>query len=210
MNDQFVNSAVYVLLAALGASAITAMASLEAGRRTARHTDRAELAARRLEAYANLLVAAGEVLGTYRRNCDVLSPDFGQKDADKANAHMADLAAALHQASAVVALTGSDLGRRQGKNLYETARGVAANRIVPTGDPNYPFDIGTRAGDKELDAAIDDYKTALVPETTAIPKAPRPFARIFRRRGSQGRGGHAVQQPSAAARTPSADPSRSL
>src|SRR5215470_8184831 len=89
-------------------------------------TDTAELAARRLEAYANLLVAAGEVLGTYRRNLDALSPDFGQKDADKANAHMADLAAALHRASAVVALTGSDLGRRQGKDLYETARGVAA------------------------------------------------------------------------------------
>jgi hypothetical protein len=180
VNDQFVNSAVYVLLAALGGSAITAVASLEAGRRTARHTDRAELAARRLEAYANLLVAAGEVLGTYRRNLDALSPDFSQKDGDRANAHMADLAAALHRASAVVALTGSDLGRRQGKDLYETARGVAANRIVPTGDPNYPFDVGTGAADKQLEAAIDDYKAALVPETTAPPRTT-PFVHIFRR-----------------------------
>lgn len=179
MNDQFVNSAVYVLLAALGGSAITAVASLEAGRRTARHTDSAELAARRLEAYANLLVAAGDVLGTYRRYLDALSPDFGPKDADNANAHMADLAAALHRASAVVALTGSDLGRRQGKDLYGTARGVAANRIVPTGDPNYPFHMGTSVGDKELEAAIDDYKAALVAETTALPSVPTLFERIF-------------------------------
>jgi hypothetical protein len=184
VNDQLVNSAVYVLLAALGGSAITALAALEAGRRAARHTDRAELAARRLEAYANLLVAAGEVLGTYRRNFDALSPDFGQKDADKANAHMADLAAALHRASAVVALTGSDLGRRQGKGLYETARGVAANRIVSTGDPNYPFVVSTTGQQKELEAAIDDYKAALVPETTALPTSPtsRLFERIFLRR----------------------------
>jgi len=91
---------------------------------------------------------------------------------------MADLAAVLHRASAVVALTGSDLGRRQGKDLYEAARGLAANRIVPTGDPNYPFDVSS-AGYKELEAAIDDYKIALVPETTAPPKAPKPFKRIF-------------------------------
>jgi hypothetical protein len=77
VNNQFVNSAIYVLLAALGGSAITGVALMEAGRRAARHTDRAELAARRLEAYANLLVAAGDVLGTYRRNRDALSRDFG-------------------------------------------------------------------------------------------------------------------------------------
>jgi len=182
VNDQFVNSAVYVLLAALGASVITAVASLEAGRRAARHTDRAERAARRLEAYADLLVSAGEVLGSYRRNRDALSPDLGQEDADKANAHMADLAAALHRASAVVALTGSDLGRRQGKELYQAAIGLAANRIVPTGDPNYPFDMNTREGDKELEAAIDDYKAALVPETTALPRAHPALERFSRHR----------------------------
>ena len=172
MNDQFVNSAVYVLLAAIGGSAITAVASLEAGRRTARHTDRAELAARRLEAYVNLLVAAGDVLGTYRRNLGALSPDLSPQDADKANARMADLAAALHRASAVVALTGSDLGRRQGNALYEIAREVAAIRIVPTGDPSYPFVMDTRAAeDKRMEAAIDNYETAMISETTALPEA---------------------------------------
>jgi hypothetical protein len=172
VNDQFVNSAVYVLLAALGGSAITAVASLEAGRRTARHADRAELAARRLEAYVNLLVAAGDVLETYRRNLDALSPDLSQQDAEKGNAHMADLAAALHRASAVVALTGSDLARRQGNCLYEIASGVAAMRIVPTGDSNYPFVMDDKAAeDKRMEAAIDNYKTALIPETTALPKA---------------------------------------
>src|SRR5262249_49325923 len=70
VNDQSLTPAVSSLRAALGGSAITAVAGLEAGRRAARHTDRAELAARRLEAYANLLVAAGDVLGTYRRNLD--------------------------------------------------------------------------------------------------------------------------------------------
>jgi hypothetical protein len=181
VNDQFVNAAVYVLLAALGGSAITAVATLDVGRREARHTDRAELAARRLEAYANLLVAAGDVLGTCRRSLDALSPDFSQKDADQANAHMADVAAALHRASAVVALTGSDVGRRQGKELYETARGVAANRIVPTGDPNYPFGMSTRAGHKELEAAIDDYTAALIPETTAIRTIFRTLRRLYSR-----------------------------
>jgi hypothetical protein len=105
---------------------------------------------------------------TYRRARDALSPGFGQQDADKANARMADLAAALHRASAIVALTGSELGRQQGKTLYETARDVAASRIVPTGDPNYPYMTAT-VEDKVLEAAIDDYKAALVPETTALP-----------------------------------------
>jgi len=51
---------------------------------------------------------------------------------------------------------------------------VAANRFVPTGDPNYPFAMGTTA-DKELEAAIDDYKAALIPETTALPSPATLF-----------------------------------
>jgi hypothetical protein len=112
-------------------------------------------------------VAAGEVLGTYRRDLYSVSSDFGQGDADKVNAHMADLGTALHRASAVVALTGSELGRREGKILYGVARGVATARIVPTDDPKYPY-ARTKAGDRELEAAIEQYKAALVPETTAF------------------------------------------
>jgi hypothetical protein len=169
VNDQSVSSDVYVLVAALGASAITAVVTLEAGRRAARHADRAGQAARRLEAYADLLVAAGEVLGTYRRYEAALSPDTGPQDADKANTHMADLAAVLHRASAIVALTGSQLGRQQGKILYETARGVAASGMVTTGDPNYPYTLNATIPAEALEAAIDNYKDALVRETTALP-----------------------------------------
>jgi hypothetical protein len=112
-------------------------------------------------------VAAGEVLGTYRRDLYSVSSDFGQGDADKVNAHMADLGTALHRASAVVALTGSALGRQEGKILYGVARAVAAARIVPTDDPKCPY-ARTKADDRELEAAIEHYKAALVPETTAL------------------------------------------
>ena len=168
VNDQSVSSAVYVLLAALGGAAISAGATLWAVSMGAERSARAQQSVRRLQAYVDLLVAAGEVLGTYRRDLYSWSSDFGQHDADKANAHMADLAATLHRASAVVALSGSDLGQRQGKALYKTARGVAASRIVHTDDEFRPY-IKTKADDKALEAAIDDYKAALVPETTALP-----------------------------------------
>jgi hypothetical protein len=168
VNDRFVSSAVYVLLAALGGAAITAAATLWGVRMGARRSARTQQAERRLQAYADLLVAAGEVLGTYRRDLYSWSSDFGQQDADRANAHMADLADTLHRASAVVSLTGSELGRRQGKALYETARGVAGSRIVATEDDSRPY-VRTRADDKALEVAIDDYKAALVPETTALP-----------------------------------------
>ena len=168
VDDRFVSSAVYVLLAALGGSAITASATLWGVRQGAQRSAKAQQAERRLQAYANLLVAAGEVLGTYRRLQGEMSPDFDYEAASKANSQMADLAAALHRASAVVALTGSEQGREQGKELYQAARGVAASRRVPTGDPNYPWQMISN-DDKALDAAIDDYKAALVPETTALP-----------------------------------------
>jgi hypothetical protein len=159
---------VYVLLAGLGGSLITALATLGGVRLTGRRTARAGRLERRVQAYADLLVAAGEVLGTYRRDLYSWSSDFGQQDANKANARMADLGDTLHRASAVVALTGSELGRRQGKALYETARRVAVSRIVATDDAFLPY-IKTKADDKALEAAIDDYKAALVPETTALP-----------------------------------------
>ncbi len=120
VNDRSVSSSAYVLLAALGASAITALGTLGGVLLAARRTARAGRAERRLDAYADLLVAAGEVLGTYQRFCGEVdeNEDFGKQAAERANAHLADLAAALHRASAVVALTGSDLGRREGKTLY--------------------------------------------------------------------------------------------
>ena len=88
---------------------------------------------------------------------------------------MADLADALHRASAVVALTGSELGRREGKDLYETAKAVAASRIrlsstLDEDEPDvYPFALVHTLDDKALEIAIEVYKAALVPETTALP-----------------------------------------
>ena len=168
VNDQSVSSAVYVLLAALGGAAISAAATLWAVSMGAERSARGRQSGQRLQAYVDLLVAAGEVLGTYRRDLYSWSSDFGQQDADKANAHMADLASTLHRVSAVVALSGSELGRRQGKTLYAAAREVAASRIVETDDSFRPY-IKTKADDKALEMAIDDYKAALVPETTALP-----------------------------------------
>jgi hypothetical protein len=78
-DDRRVSSNAYVLLAALGGSAITAVATLLTARRSAR----AELSQRRLKAYADLLVAVGDVLGICRRTWDAarsrrwgLAPDF--------------------------------------------------------------------------------------------------------------------------------------
>lgn len=163
-----VSSDVLVLLAGLGGSVVTAVATLGGVLLTGRRTAQAAQAERRLQAYADLLVAAGEVLGTYRRFQSDVSPDSDREAAERANTRMADLASALHQASAVVALTGSDLGRRQGKGLYAAAREVAQSRMRPTGDPNYPWHM-TKKNDESLAEAIDTYKDALVRETTALP-----------------------------------------
>jgi hypothetical protein len=40
-------------------------------------------------------------------------------------------------------------------------------RVVPTDDDIRPW-VRTQAGDAALDAAIEEYKAALVPETTAL------------------------------------------
>lgn len=168
VNDQSVSSDVFVLLAGLGGSAIGAAATLGGVFLTGRRSARAARAERRLNAYADLLVAAGDVLGTYRRFLVEVSPDSDHEAAERVNARMADLAAALHRASAVVALTGSGLGRQQGKILYGTAREVAQSRMRPTGDPAYPWDM-SKKDDEALEKAIDAYKDALVPETTALP-----------------------------------------
>ena len=131
-------------------------------------------AQRRLEAYAEFLVAASEVLETYRELLAAMPARSDQLDPYKANSQMADLAAPLHRAFAVVALTGSDLGRREGKRVYDAARVVAASRIVVVHqddshqDHYEDYDI-IRADEKALEAAIDAYKAALVPETTALP-----------------------------------------
>ena len=127
---------VYTVLIALGSSAITAAATLGGVRLSARHTDWAGQSDRRLQAYADLLVAAGQVLQAYRRLLEDLSSFTDQLAADRANAYMADLADALHRASAVVALTGSEVGRREGKALYETAKAVAASRIRLSSTPD--------------------------------------------------------------------------
>jgi hypothetical protein len=46
--------------------------------------------------------------------------------------------------------------------------GTSICRIVATEDDSRPY-VRTRADDKALQVAIDDYKAALVPETTALP-----------------------------------------
>jgi hypothetical protein len=168
VNDQSVSSDVYIFLAGVAGAAITGAATLWGVRMAAQRSAKAQQAERRLHAYADLLVAAGTVLSTYRQIQDALSPDFAKPAADEANARMASLALTLHQASAVVALTGTELGRKQGHDLYQAAREVAASRMEPTSDPNYPWHMSGK-DDKALDAAIEDYKAALVPETTALP-----------------------------------------
>ena len=84
---------------------------------------------------------------------------------------MADLAAALHRASAVVALTGSERGRQQGKALYATARKVAQSCMMATGDPGYPWDM-TKKDDEVLEKAIDTYKTPWSRKLAARARRP--------------------------------------
>ena len=148
VNDHFVSSDLYILLAAIAGGVITAAATLWGVQMTAQRSAKAQQAERRLRAYADLLVAAGTVLSTYRQLQDALSPDFAKSAADDANARMASLALTLHQASAIVALTGTELGRKQGHDLYQAAREVAASRMEPTGDPNYPWHMSSK-DDKE-------------------------------------------------------------
>jgi hypothetical protein len=161
------NAATYTLLAA----AIASAASWIGFWLTGRQQGRARRADRRVDAYASLLVAAGEVLRAYRRDFYSVSSDFGQLDADRVNAQMAELGSVLHRASAVVALTGSKTGREQGKALYGAARGVADARVVATDDPMCPWGW-TPAEGGALDAAIEGYKAALISETAAPAELP--------------------------------------
>lgn len=116
------NSDVYVFLVGITGSVIAGGPIFASSSRKCPPHGQGSQHERRLQAYADLLIAAGEVLGTYRRDLYSMSSDFGQHDADKANAHMADLVAVLHRASAVVALTATELGREQGKR-YTRPRG---------------------------------------------------------------------------------------
>ena len=160
------STVIWAVVAAFGGSIITGFFTLGSARLTAERTAGAEQAQRRLNAYADLLVAAGEVLRAYRRDFYSVASDFGQPDADKLNAQMAELGSILHRASAVVALTGSEIGRAQGKALYGVAREVTDSRVVPTDDDLCPW-ARTRADDAALDAGIEGYKAALVPYTAA-------------------------------------------
>ena len=139
MNDQLVSTGVVVLIAGLGGSLVGVVGSLGGIWLTSRYdyrrdhsqaarTEMAAQAARRLDAYANLLVAAGNVLGTYQRLPGLLPPAFDDEVAQEANQRMSGLAAELHRASAIVALTGSEVGRQQGRILYHAAKGLAATR----------------------------------------------------------------------------------
>jgi hypothetical protein len=114
----------------LGGSIIRALATVGAVFLTAGRAAHAVQAQRRLEAYADLLVTAGDILGTYRQTWDTVR-EVGQLNADEANKRMTDLASPFHRASAVVALTGSAKGRQYGEILYLKARKLAATRVVP-------------------------------------------------------------------------------
>lgn len=137
---------------------------------SARRAVRVAQAQRRLEAYAGLLVAAGDVLGTCRQTQATMDK-FAQLDADEANRRMADLASALHRGSAVVALTGSAPGRRYGEILYTEARKVAASRLVPLPGLQVrgQFQLVIGGSAEELEATIEDYEAALIPEITSLP-----------------------------------------
>jgi hypothetical protein len=174
-----VSSDVVVLIAGLGGSLLGVAGSLGGVwlrgrydyRRDENQAIRTETAAqgeRRLDAYANLLVAAGNVLGTYQRLPGLLPPTFDERAAQEANQRMSSLAAELHRASAIVALTGS-LGREEGKRLYLAARGLAATRVKWEGK----WSLSTSGNDLGLDRAIEAYKAALVPETTGLPGQAR-------------------------------------
>jgi hypothetical protein len=166
MHNEVMSTAIWAVIGALGGSFITGFFALRSARLTAERAAGTEQAQRRLDAYAVLLVAAGEVLRAYRRDFYSVASDFGQVEADKLNAQMAEFGSALHRASAVVALTGSEAGRSQGKTLYGAARKVADSRVVATKDDMCPW-VRTQADDAALDTAIDEYKAALVPETAA-------------------------------------------
>jgi hypothetical protein len=135
---------------------------------TARRTARVEQAGRRLQGYAGLLAAAGNVLDTCRR-LDPGSKGFNDESASAVNARVADVAAALHQASAIVALTGSDAGRQQGSRLYEIARRtVMATSVRPTDAALRPWRLYL-PDLSDLETAIEEYEAALVPETIVLP-----------------------------------------
>ena len=70
---------------------------------------------------------------------------------------MEELAAVLHEASAVVALTGSEVGRREGKTLYEKAGALAASRIrLPiTTTRRTPVRLGLHAGGRQASGGGD-------------------------------------------------------
>jgi len=177
---------IVVLIAGLGGSALAVLGSLggvwlksrydlQRDQSQATLSERAAQAQRRLDAYADLLVAAGEVLGAYRRLSDTLPSEYDERLAREANQRMQQFAAQLHRASAVVALIGSDEGREQGKALYLAARGLAATRVQPSsGADSRPggWDLITVGNDIGLETAIDVYKEALLPETTALPSQP--------------------------------------
>jgi hypothetical protein len=176
VNDRLMSTGVVVLIAGLGGSLLGVIGSLGGiwlksrydYRRDQNQAARAEMAAqaaRRLDAYANLLVAAGNVLGTYQRLPGLLPSAFDGQAANDSNQRMATLAAELHRASAVVALTGSEVGRSQGRSLYHAAKGLAATRVAWEGK----WTLLTSGNDLHLDAAIEAYKEALIPETTALP-----------------------------------------
>ena len=74
VNDRFMSSGVYVFLAGVAG----ALATLGAVLLTAWRAAEADRAQRRLDAYADLLVAAGTVLSTYRQLRDAVSPDSGK------------------------------------------------------------------------------------------------------------------------------------
>jgi hypothetical protein len=170
------SNAVVVLIAGLGGGLLGVVGSLGGiwlksrydYRRDENQAARTEMAAqadRRLDAYANLLVAAGNVLGTYQRLPGLLPPAFDDQAANEANQRMSSLAAELHRASAIVALSGSETGRQQGKTLYLAAKELAATRVKWEGK----WSLITSGDDSGLDKAIEAYKAALVPETTALP-----------------------------------------
>lgn len=183
VNHHHVNAEIAVLVAGLGGSALAVMGSLGGvwlkGRYDLRRdedqaarSERTARAQRRLDAYADLLVAAGEVLGAYRRLPDTLPPDYDERSAREANQRLARLAAELHRASAVVALTGSDEGREQGKALYLAARGLAATRVQRSSGADRAlggWDLITAGNDIGLETAIDLYKEALLQETAGLP-----------------------------------------
>ena len=168
VNDRFVSSNAYVLVAALGGSFITAAATVVTVYLTARRESRAAQVQRRLQSYADLLVAAGDVLGTGRQIWETVR-EFNQSDADEANKRMADLASALHRASAVVALTGSSRGRASGNYLYAKAHILAATRVVPSSNPGRQYTTATSGSESDVARAIDDYKADLLPEISALP-----------------------------------------